>query len=153
MLILASKSQSTDDLAQAFLLNVIALETILTAEGDSIQDALPAPAEALLGWVGFWEMDQYTERIRDLYRKRCRLVHDGRLDDITVEDLLFSDDLLFNLLLNLARHPSIFCDTDSIRRFAEKVQAERSLGIRSRLRPTTLSLFSQQYSPQDLLEI
>jgi hypothetical protein len=153
VLILAGKSQSTDDLAQAFLLNVIALETILTAEGDSIQDTLPAPAEALLGWVGFWEMDQYAERIRELYQKRCRLVHDGRLDDITVEDLLFSDDLLFNLLLNLARHPAIFCDKNSIRAFAEKVQAERSLGIRPRLRPTTLSLFSQQYSPQDLLEI
>jgi len=53
--ILVGSSQISRDLPHAFLNNMIALELLLTEQGDSFTEALPARAEAFLGWIGYWK--------------------------------------------------------------------------------------------------
>lgn len=136
--LLVGQSQGATDLPMAFLQNMIALELLLTQQGDGVGDALPERAEAFLGWTGFWESADFEKRIRDLYRKRCLLVHQGARDEINIEDLLFSDDLLLNLFSNLVRHPRQFDSKAAVVRFSERVRAERVLGVDAGSRPKTL---------------
>jgi hypothetical protein len=146
--ILAGQSQASTDLPQAFLWNVIALELLLTTQGDTYTEALPARAEAFLGWVGFWKTENFEARIREIYRKRSEFVHTGRRDRITPDDLLFSDDLLFNLFVNLVAHHETFGSKEAIISFSKRVQAEHLLGIDAKVRPKTLS-FTHRHRSAD----
>ncbi len=136
--VLLGQSQTASDLPLAFLLNMIALELLVTSQSDKVVDALPQRAEAFLGWTGYWASDGFGERIRDLYRKRCLLVHQGRRDGISLEDVVFSDELLLNLLSNLVRHPKLFGSKDDVVEFSERFKAEQLLGIDTGVRPRTL---------------
>lgn len=151
--ILIGQSQCSSDVAQSFLWNMIALELLLTEQGDKYTDVLPKRIEAFLGWVGFWDTDNYAERITEVYRKRCTFVHDGERENITIEDLLFTDDLLYNLLLNLVHHIERFSSKQAVIDFSRQVEAEHILGIRPRVRPKTLTFVSRRYSPKDYEEI
>lgn len=151
--ILVGQSFCSTEIAKSFLWNVIALETLLTEGGDKITTALPKRAEAFLGWVGFWEIENYPKRIEEIYRKRSAFVHEGKREDITVEDLLFTDDLLFNLLLNILRHIKLFSSRQAVTEFSKKVEAEKILGISPRVRPKTLIFVSRGYSQEDLTKI
>jgi len=151
--ILVGQSQCSSDVAQSFLWNMIALELLLTEQGDKYTDALPKRIEAFLGWVGFWETDNYADKIADVYKKRCVFVHDGRREDITIQDLLFTDDLLYNLLFNLIHHIDRFPSKQAVIDFSRKVEAEHILGVKSRVRPKTLTFVSRKYSQRDYEEI
>jgi len=150
---MVGQSQCSNDLAQAFLWNMIVLEMLLTERGDKYPEILPKRIEAFLGWVGYWSVDNYEQRIKDVYKKRCRFVHDGNRDQIEVSDLLFTDDLLLNLLANLVTHPKVFSSKDDVIKFADKVEAEHTLGINTKVRPKTLRFFSHSYTDEDLQEI
>lgn len=147
--ILVGQSQCSDDVAQGFLWNMIALELLLTQRDSKCIDALPKQAEAFLGWVGFWELSNYEERIREAYRKRCDFVHRGRRDHITIGDLLFTDDLLFNILTNLLVHIKRFSSKKEVIQFAKEVEAERVLGVKPRVRPQSLVFVSRTYTKDD----
>lgn len=147
--ILAGKSQSISDISQAFLWNMIALETLLTTVNDKYSEELPRRAEAFIGWSKDWQVDNFETRIKSLYKKRCVFVHTGNRSDITMGDLLFSDDLLLNVLTNITRHPSIFGSKEKIVTFSEKIQAEQILGIKGRVRPKTLRLYRPRYTTED----
>lgn len=136
--ILVGKSLSTYDVPDAFLWNMIALESLLTRQGDKYTDAIPERIEAFLGWVGFWAEKEYEKRIREAYGARCKLVHEGDVSGITEELLLFTDDLMLNLLVNLTRHPKLFHSKEAVINFAERVKAERFLGLKAKVRPNTL---------------
>lgn len=151
--ILIGQSHCSSDVAQSFLWNMIALELLLTEQGDKYTDVLPKRIEAFLGWIGFWDTDNYVERITEVYRKRCAFVHDGRRDSITIEDLLFTDDLIYNLLFNLVHHIGRFSSKQAVIDFSRQVEAEHILGIRPRVRPKTLTFVSHRYSPRDYEEI
>lgn len=137
--IFAGQSQNSVDIPQAFLWNMIALELLLTKQGDKYGDALPTRVEAFLGWTGFWEKDNYLSRIREIYEKRCLLVHRGDRDCISLRDLQFTDDLLLNLLTNLVKHINFFNSKKDIIDFSKKVEAEHILGIKPRVRPKTMT--------------
>ena len=51
--LLVGQSQSSSDVAQAFLLNMIAIETLLIEQQDKQKDALPERVEAFIGWIGY----------------------------------------------------------------------------------------------------
>lgn len=148
--ILAGQSQASVDLPQAFLWNMIALELLLTTQADKgkISETLPARAEAFLGWIGFWNTDNFEDRIRALYSKRCEFVHSGRRESISPADVFFADDLLFNLLLNLVAHHQLFRSKDDIISFSKRVQAEHLLGIDTKVRPRTLRFMRRQRSTE-----
>lgn len=157
--ILAGQSQCTSDLPQAFLWNMIALELLLTRQGDTYADRLPERAEAFIGWVTNWDDGKYDLRIRDIYSKRCKFVHDGIREDISVEDVLFSDVILLNVLINIAKHTDLFNSKDSLIAFSNKIQAERVLGldtnkrVRSMVRPKTLEFHRPIFSEDDMKKI
>jgi hypothetical protein len=143
--ILVGKSLSTYSVWDAFLWNMIALESLLTRHGDKYTDAIPERIEAFLGWVGFWGERKYEERIREAYRVRCKVVHEGDTSDVTEEMLLFTDDLVLNLFVNLTRHPKLFNSKDAVIRFAERLKAERVLGLKARVRPKTLRVMTSRH--------
>jgi len=146
------KSQMSMDVPQAFLLNVIALEVLLTS-GDKILESLPERVEAFIGWSSDWSIENYSERIKSIYKKRCGFVHAGKTDEITINDLLFTDGVLVNVLYNIVKHIELFKNKKSIIDFSEKIQAEKLLGIRSKLRPKTFHFIKMHYSDEDFKRI
>jgi hypothetical protein len=151
--VLIGRSYNSSDVATAFLFQMIALETLLTKQGDKYSSDLPQRIESILGWVGLWTTAKYGERLREVYRKRCAVVHAGRIDDITIEDLLFVDDIMINILWNIVSHPKIFRSKDEVIQFGRKVEAERLLGIKPKVRPKSLQFISRTYTDRDKLEI
>ncbi|MFC1872497.1 hypothetical protein ACFLYV_02110 [Chloroflexota bacterium] len=151
--VMVGQSQCSNDLAQSFLWNMIAIEMLLSERGDTYIDVLPERVESILGWVGFWSVDDYSRKIREVYKKRCGFVHDGKINNISIPDLLFTDDILLNLLVNIVNNPQTFYSKQSVVDFADKVKAEHLLGRKSRVRPKSLQFTSRLYSEEDLLEI
>ncbi len=129
--ILVGQSQCSTDLPQAFLWNMIALEMLLTEQGDTYSESLPERAEAFIGWASNWEDEDYHKKIREIYSKRCMFVHDGNRDSITEEDVAFSDEIIYNILLNIVNNPKLFGSKKSLIIFSNKVQAQRTLGVGS----------------------
>ena len=148
--LLVGQSNNSNDIPAAFLWNMVGLEVLLTKRGDSHSTVLPKRIEAFLGWVGFWNTDQYEQRIKDAYATRCALVHDGDKESIQRRDLLFSDDLLLNMLYNIVSFPKVFRSKEHVIHFADLVEAERMLGLKSRVRPKNLLFISRKYSEKDL---
>lgn len=151
--ILAGQSQSGHDVAQCFLWNIIALETLLTRKDDKYSEKLPERTEAFIGWAQDWDVENFDRKIRDIYRKRSVFVHSGRRDEIDIEDILFSDELLMNVFVNIVRHPDIFESKEKLIKFSEKVQAERTLGIKPKVRPKTFAIVRPRYTMEDLVKI
>jgi hypothetical protein len=147
--ILVGQSQTSSDVPQAFLWNMIALELLLTEQGDKYSEELPARAEAFLGWIGFWGQENFAERIREVYTKRSAFVHAGRRDLITRQDLFFTDDLLFNILINIIGHHRLFKDKTDVVSFSKRVQAEHLLGVNAKVRPKSLRFLRRFYSEKD----
>lgn len=129
--ILIGKSINSSDLEDSFLWNWIALEILLTNSNDSkFLDILPKRIEAFFGWYPNWKTEEFETKIKEIYDKRCRLVHSAKGEDITTEDLLFTDSLLFNLLLNITSFPKLFCTQDNLINFSRKLEAQKILGIK-----------------------
>ena len=101
--------------------------------------------EAFLGWVGFWDERESEERIRDAYRARLNPVYEGDTSGVTEEMLQFTDDLVLNLFVNLPKHLKSFNSKDAVIRFAERVKAERILGLKAKVRPKTLRVMVSRY--------
>lgn len=151
--ILVGQAQNSNDLAFCFLKNMIAIEMLLTDANDKYSTILPERIEAFIGWVGYWQTDDYKKRIEALYIKRCKLVHDGNTSNIKPEDILFSDDLIFNILHNIIRNIRLFPTKDSLIKYSDKVKAEKLLGIKSKVQPKTLEHFNRQYEESDYQKI
>jgi hypothetical protein len=152
--ILLGQSHCSSDIAHAFLWNVISLELLLTRRnGDKAMTALPERAEALLGWLSLWNYQNFKERIKNIYAKRNDFLHKGDWSNIEIEDLLFTDDLLFNLLLNILHHPKIFHSKTALIEFSQKVEAEHILGVKPKVRPKTFQYLLSNYSGDDFEEI
>ena len=151
--ILAGQSQSGHDIAQCFLWNIIALETLLTKREGKYSEKLPERTEAFIGWAQDWHVENFDKKIRDMYKKRSIFVHNGRRDEINIEEILFSDELLLNVFVNIVRHPKIFESKEKLIKFSEMVQAERTLGIRPKVRPKTFAILRQRYTKEDLVKI
>lgn len=150
---LAGKSQMTSDLVQAFLWNVITLEILLTSSDDKISNSLPERVEAFIGWASDWSIDGYVERIRSIYKKRCGFVHSGKFDSISIDDLLFTDNVLVNVFYNIVKHIDIFNNKNAVFEFSEKIKAEKLLGLKSSVRPKTFNFIKIHYSENDYKKI
>jgi len=148
--ILVGKSLVSSDIPSSFLWNMIALEVLLTKRGEKHSQELPARIEAFFGWVPFWADRKFRANISRAYRLRCSLVHDGNTEGISKRDIVFTDELLFNLLCILLRHTRMFASKRNVIDFAKRVEAERFLGIRPKVRPKTFLYHSRRYSRDDL---
>ncbi|HAU1107040.1 TPA: hypothetical protein JBI05_01025 [Legionella pneumophila] len=156
--ILAGKSQRSRNLWYSFLLNMIALEIILVADGEKFTDTLPERVEAFIGWSNNWKVEDLHLKVSKLYVKRCDIVHRGKLD-ITYDDLRLSDYFLFNTLQNIVKHIDLFPKQAELVLFSKKVQAEKLLGIESNVRPETLQdighnkIIQKKYVPKHIWDI
>jgi hypothetical protein len=129
--VLLGESVGSDDPFKSFLWNMVALEMLLTRnEKGEMREILPKKVEALIGWSPFWQEGGYEERIRDAYDKRNRLLHQGRRDEVTAQDLAFLDHILVNVLSNLVSLPQLFRSKDDVLAFPKRLEAERILGVR-----------------------
>lgn len=151
--VIIGKSIQSRDLSSCFIWNMIVVEMLLTMQGDKYTDALPKRVEAFVGWVKGFEDTKNNEVINDLYKKRCAFVHDGNTAKIEIKDLLFLDDLVFNLFLNIANHINIFPNKKAIVSFSEKIQAEKLLGIKSKMIPKTFKFMKRHWDEDDFTVI
>lgn len=147
--LLIGQSQSSNSLTQAFLWNMIALETLLTHGNDKHSRQLPKRARAFIGWSNNWELEEFEEKIQKVYKKRNNIVHSGKVKNLSVDDLLFTDNLLLNILYNITIHIKMFRNKEALISFSEKVEAEHLLGIDSKIRPKTLHFLNIGYTEQD----
>lgn len=148
--ILCGQSQASSDLHLAFLWNMIAIETLLTSSNDKFSQELPKRVEAFIGWTTDWEIQNFESKIKQLYEKRSAFVHSGKFSSITIPDLLFTDKILLNVFYNICKHIDIFHKKQDLIDFSKKVQAEKTLGIKPKVRPKTIMFISPNYSKRDL---
>jgi hypothetical protein len=147
--VLIGLSQMASSVADAFLWNMIALELLMTKQGDTVGESLPSRAEALIGWSKEWTEDGFEAKIRKAYDLRCLMVHQGDRESPSREDLFFTDDLLLCLLTNLVAHPKLFSSKDDVVAFSRRVEAEQLLGAKPRVRPKSLQMLRREYRPKD----
>jgi hypothetical protein len=147
--ILLGQSINATNIPRAFLYDFIALETLLKKDGDRIEEDVPLRVEAFFGWLGAWSIKNFKAKFHELYRLRNNLVHQGRFDEIGLRHLIFLDDLLFNLLVNLVNYHELFPSKEAIIAFSEKVQAEKVLGLKSKVRPKKFRFFQNNYRKED----
>ena len=138
--ILVGQSRCALDPVQGFLWNMIALEMLLSERSGGLKKLLPERAEALLGASTAWRSERYATRIGELYKKRNLLVHEGQRNKITDDDLVFSDELLFQLFTNIVKHADMFPSKQALIQFSEDVKAAKRLGGRRRVRPKGMGI-------------
>jgi hypothetical protein len=151
--ILAGQSQNSNDLTFCFLWNVITLEMLLIKRGERISEKLSERAEYFLGWNEEWTKENYEQRIKEIYSKRCDFVHNGDVRLIEIKDLLFTDDLIFNILNNIIRFQGKINDFEKIVEFTEKYKAEKLLDQKSKYQFGKFEIMRKHYTPDDFQNI
>jgi hypothetical protein len=149
----AGRSWRTTDILQAFLYNIFALETLLLERGGRMEE-LAQRVEIFLGWAGFWGHDKdFIAKVQDMHKVRHRIVHQADLSELRLDHLLFSDDLVFNLLLNLVKHCQLFKRQADVIEFCRKIEAERILKLKPKVRPKSFRAMAPRYSDKDRAEV
>ncbi len=108
--ILIGKSQNSVEAADAFLWNMIALEQLLLLdkERQGHLDLLVLRIKALLGYCPFWIKNKMEDRIRLLYKLRCKLVHEGCRNGVDIQTVITTDELLRNVLTAITQNKTHF---------------------------------------------
>ncbi|WMI69039.1 HEPN domain-containing protein [Mangrovimonas sp. YM274] len=150
---MVGQSQNSNDLTFCLIWNVIALEMLLINDEDKISSKLISRCEYFLGWHEAWVNEKYAERIKEIYSKRCEFVHKGDTKLIETKDLIFTDDLIFNLLNNIIRCKSKFLDFKDILNYSEKYEAEKVLNIKSKYQFGKFQLMTKKYSEEECKNI
>jgi hypothetical protein len=126
-LIMAGKSIYEEDVAQSFLFRMIAIESIITNGGGKHKEAFIYTFEMLIGWHSDWEQKKLHTRIIDLYRKRNNYVHDGKAEEITSDDLLLSETLIFNLYNTIFSNMDFFDSKEKLPELLKQFNAIKTL--------------------------
>lgn len=129
-LIAVGKSHFSTDLSQAFIYNMIGIETLLTRRGDKITSELKNRLNALFSW--YFKRRQSTnwdKKIEEIYKLRCEAIHDGETRNIKTEDLIFTDLILQNLLLNICNSTKHIKKKQDLIDFTKKYQARELLNL------------------------
>jgi hypothetical protein len=160
--LMVGESIAANDLLKSFVWNWVALETLLTHRREKgTWETLPKRVGALLYWVFYSEREgdkektkigydrmtkMYDDRIRDVYKKRNGLLHNGERDYIVDKDLEFTDHLLVNVLTNLVRFPQLFCSKAEVIKFADEIEKNRSQSVSPRERPANFMFVGSFYT-------
>lgn len=141
--ILAGQSQFTESISQAFILNWIALESLLVNSSGKINEALIERLISLFGWLSNQADSEIRGSIEHLYKLRNGLVHSGNIKDITIYDLLELDIILANTLSNLCLMTKTIRSREDLINFSEQIKARKVLGQKIRERPKSLFYISK----------
>ncbi|MCK0137379.1 HEPN domain-containing protein [Arenibacter sp. S6351L] len=150
---LVGKSLNSHDIPEAFLQNVIALEMLLVSQGEKIEEKLIERSEYFLDWCADWINDKIEDKLKIIYKKRCDYVHDGKTQDITKDDLIFTDDLIFNLMNNILNHIEKISSKGKLIEFSDKYLAEKKLGLESNYQFGEFQFVRKTYDKVELGEI
>jgi len=134
--ILAGKSNFSKDLSQTFLYNMIAIDSLLQLDpSERYPDLIINRYFVLFGWLTDEDPKFWKSKLERLYKLRCKMVHNGDISDIKTEDLIESDNVLFNLLYNICRFIKVFPNKQSLTNLSKKIEARRILGQKIIERP------------------
>ncbi len=100
--------------ADAFLLDVMGLETLLTVRGGRNGDKLSNRIKGMVGWHLRKTRPGYEGEIKLIHKVRCDIVHDSDYSNLTTELLLQADMYLVNSLMNIVNSPAMFPDKDTM---------------------------------------
>ena len=150
--ILIGKSQNSVEGADAFLWNMISLEQLLLLdkERQGHVDLLVLRIKALLGYCPFWVKNQMEKRVRELYRLRCRLVHEGCRNGVDIHTVIATDELLRNIMTAIMHNRKHFTSKTDIIEFAEKAKARDLLGIPARPKAWKFAYWRLDYTESDI---
>jgi len=153
--VLLGRSLQTPDRSIAFTLNTIALDVLLLKRGEKADPNLYNRLEAILGWSNVGRTQPWFNKgqVTRLRKLRNELFHEGK-DRITSKDLVLSDKITINLLINICRMRGRWRSKKNLIHFAKQVEARRFLGIapyKGLLPPFKVML--PCYLPQELNEI
>lgn len=130
---LAGKSQNAIENADAFLWNMIAIEQLLLGENEPGHlGKLLVRCKALFGYCPLWDRLRLGDAIEKIYNARCTLVHEGNRVAITIEHLIISDLILFNVIGALIFNYRKINSKSRLLEFAEKARARNLLGMNAR---------------------
>jgi len=133
---LIGKSFNSNDIVDAFLYNMIIIETLLTTTKDKQLEAIISRLSVFFDWLDFWNTNS-KNKIKELYKKRNDYVHNLDYENISIDDLLYTDEIIYNLITNILNHGEIFYSKKALINFTKKIEAERTLGIKTKLTPKT----------------
>lgn len=147
--ILCGKSVFSSELSEAFLYNMIALETLLTDKTGKHRELLKERLNAIFHWTG----ENWDTAIDRIYKLRCDMVHNGDVSKITTEDLLYSDHFLNNLLLNIGNATKVIKEKDDLIQMAKEYDACQILGkkYKSKIKKSVIIYYSN--SQKDIEKI
>ncbi len=148
-LTLVGQSILSKTLWEAFLFNMIAIETLLTNRGDKFPDAIIDRLITFFGWISNEQRQPWQGIVEKLYQKRCMMVHDGIFDTITANDVIESDRLVLNLLINLCKLTKYIKTKKDIFDWVEKYKAQRYLGKKI-TRPKNMHFIRVNYSQDEI---
>ena len=140
--ILCGKSVFSSELSEAFLNNMIGLETLLTNNNGNHRDLMKNRLNAIFHWIG----ENWDDAIDEIYSLRCDMVHDGDTNGITTKHLLWSDYFLKNLLLNIVNATKVLKQKSDLVQLAKEYNASQILELefKSKLKGIIVSAsFSQ----------
>jgi hypothetical protein len=134
--ILAGKSVFSKEISQAFIYNMIAIDSLLQIDpSEKYPNSIINRYNALFGWLTKEDPRPWKEIINRLYKLRCQFVHDGDISDIKTGDIINSDCILFNLLYNICRFIKLFPNKKSLTDLSDKIKAKKFLGQKITGRP------------------
>lgn len=150
---LMGKSLNSHDIPESFLKNVIALEMLLVNQSEKIEEKIIERSRYLLDWCDKWEKENIEIKIKKIYKKRCNYVHDGKYENITKEDLIFTDDLVFNIYNNLLKNTDKIISKGKLIEFSYKYICEKELNLKSQYQFGNFQYISKSYKESELQNI
>ncbi len=127
--ILAGQSHFARNNWEAFLYNIIALELLLTNRGEDIKAKLTERLIALFGWITNEDSAVWEKLIDKIYGLRSDFVHKGSFEAITIQDVVTSDTLLYNLLYNICCQTKFIKSKNDIIALSDRLNARKTLGL------------------------
>lgn len=147
---LAGRSYLSTSIIDAFIYNMIALESLLLAPKDKRQPVLVDRVNALFGWRLEDHANGWKDIVDRLYMLRCEYVHSGASDKVSGIDLYHADTLLQNLLRNVCMFSARFTSKNAIIEHAEQVRARKVLGRPTLTRKDRFVFSARHVAERDL---
>jgi hypothetical protein len=126
---LAGRSYLADTLSDAFMYVMIAIEVLLSQQGDKHRVVIANRINSFFSWYFDNNDKRWKNIVNRLYNLRCDLVHDGTGENLNGLDLYYAEILLRNLLRNICMKPYRFPAKQAIADHARKVEARRVLEL------------------------
>ena len=149
--VLAGRSLFARDLWEAFLFDMVAIETLLARKGPHMKEQVVKNLTTLFGWLSSDREDYWLNVINRLYDRRADYARQCHTRQLTAKDLIDADMILSNLLKNLCVLKRIH-SKDDLFRLCDEVRARRSLKMKLPEKPF-ISFCRNRYAPGDLKKL